>query len=151
MPELINALGSKARASTMRGNLRSGLEWGAAFAAVYSGYAVLLWLVRGAAPFRGAETTLPKVLAAYFAAGLVGGGLFGLCLPLGRTRPGAALLGLLIGVPVMYAMVLAATPPSEWMGDGLVAGLIGGGCLGPVAGVAMWYVNRRFERIRDRR
>lgn len=96
------------------GRIRIGLEWGASFAAVYSAYVTLLWLLRGEGPFERADTTLGKVILAYFLAGLVGGAVFGLLLPMGRNRWGAALLGFLVALPVTYALGMAVEPPERW-------------------------------------
>ncbi len=65
----------------MKSNLRVGFEWGMAFAVIYSAFVIVLPMFRGSEPFREAHTSLPAVIAAYFAAGLVGGGIFGLLLP----------------------------------------------------------------------
>lgn len=81
-----------------RSNLRTGIEWGISFAAVYSGYVGLLWLIRGDVPFRAASTTVLEVVVAYCLAGLLGGALFGLLLPLGQRWLGAAFLGFVVAL-----------------------------------------------------
>ena len=83
---------------------------------------------------------------AYCLAGLVGGGVFGLLLPMGRTRRGAALLGFLVALPITYALGMAVEPPERWFSRLPVVALLSAVILGPASGLSMWYVNRRFER-----
>lgn len=129
------------------GRIRTGLEWGASFAAVYSAYVVVLWLFRGEAPFEKAETTVVEVILAYCLAGLVGGTVFGILLPLGRSRLGAAFLGFLVALPVTYALGMAVEAPDRWFSHLPVVAVLSALLLGPACGLSMWYVNRRFERL----
>lgn len=83
------------------------------------------------------------VIAAYAIAGLIGGGVFGLLLPLGRTRLGAALLGLIVAVPVMHLVSLAVDLEGT---PRLKVVLLTAALLGPMCGVGLWYVNSSFDR-----
>lgn len=125
-------------------SLKTALAWGLSFSLVYVLFVLAVFLARGPEAFEQAGTTLPRVAAAYVASGFVGGVLFGLLMPLGRTRAGAALLGLIVAIPVAHIVMLAvdsaalygAPRPVVTIGTALI--------LGPLCGVAMWYVNHRF-------
>jgi hypothetical protein len=125
-------------------NLRVGVALGLAFACCYAVYVLVLWLLRGAEPFREAGTTLAFVVASYFGAGLGSGAIVGLLLPLGRSRIGAALVGLFAAVPAFFAFGMAAEPGSAWFTSMPKYALIAAVVMGPPAGLIMWYQNRQF-------
>jgi hypothetical protein len=127
----------------MRDRLKTGIGWGWRFAAVYIVFVLGLFLLRGPGPFERSGTTLPMVIAAYAIAGMIGGGVFGLLLPLGRTRLGAAFLGLIVAVPVMHVVSLAVDLEGA---PRLTVVLLTAALLGPMSGVGLWYVNSSFDR-----
>lgn len=122
---------------------KTGIGWGWRFAAVYIVFVLGLFLLRGPGPFERSGTTLPMVIAAYTVAGLIGGGIFGILLPLGRTRFGAALLGLIVAVPVIHVVTLAVDLEGA---SRLTVVLLTASLLGPMSGVGLWYVNSSFDR-----
>jgi hypothetical protein len=136
--------------ASLRGRIRSGLAWGAGFAAAYSVYVILVGILNGRAPFEAAGTSLARVVGVYWLGGLLGGTVFGLALPLTRTRGGAAIVGALAAFPVWCAIGLAVEPVSRWLttvpaNAGMLA-LVAG----PICGVALWYVNRHVDRLLSR-
>ncbi len=126
--------------------VRVGLGWGLSFAGVYTAFVLVVALLRGSAPFERVGTTLPKAIAAYVVAGLLGGAAFGLLLPVGRTRLGAAVLGFVIALPVMYTITIAMDPAALENTSRWVVTLGSAVILGPAGGLSLWYVNRRYER-----
>ena len=127
---------------------RDGLGWGARISAVYVGYVLVLALLRGNAPFGAADTSLAAVILGYCLGGLLGGLAFGLFLPLAATWLGSALLGFLVAFPVFVAIGIANDPVAKW---GAVPGTAAGiaGVVGPICGVAMFFLYRYFRaRIR---
>ena len=48
----------------------------------------------------------PRVVATYLIAGAIGGLLTGACLPLARTRPGAAVLGVVAATPLFVLLAI---------------------------------------------
>jgi predicted membrane protein len=111
---------------------------------------LILALVRGASPFAAAGTSLGAILCAYFAAGLVAGALFGILRPLGRTGVGAAALGIVVAFPVLSAVGLALEDPARWLTRVPLIAFIGSATVGPVAGLAMFFVDRKFREIGGR-
>ena len=126
---------------TLVSNLRQGLWWGIAFAILYSGAALVMFLVRGFAPFLADGISFPRVLAMYWLGGLGGGLLYGLLLPLGRSLLGAMLLGFLVTVPVAAAASLLIQRQSHVPGPVLVVSFAA--VLGPLAGAIVWNQARR--------
>ena len=95
--------------------LRLGLIGGLALAALYCAYALVLFAVRGNAPFEKNEVTLPLVLATYLSSGIAGGVTYGVLHPFGRTLFGRAVLGVLIATFVFFGITVATHGlPSRW-------------------------------------
>jgi hypothetical protein len=68
-------------------DLRTGMGYGVAYAAFYSAFVLVLALVVGERLFAGSGTSLVRVVLGYVAAGVGGGLVVGLLLPLGGTKP----------------------------------------------------------------
>ena len=110
-------------------DVRWGVAAGACFAALYSGMAVVLYVLAGPAQFGDKGLTLRATVAAYAAGGLAGGALVGLLRPLARWRAGAMLVGVAAAVPLTLALTLAMRGhPAGWSED-----VWGGGALAAVA------------------
>lgn len=123
-------------------NVRSGIRWGVSYAAGFSLLALAIAFITVArAGFQhvdAAATVLGKVFAAYFLAGLVSGMLVGVLLPIGRRRIGAALLGLIGGIPVYGVVGMAILPVSEWWPNLAVVTLLCAVTVGPLFGIMVW-------------
>jgi hypothetical protein len=140
---------SKARSSgsTARSNphhslwrdLRDRLALGLAIMLLVMGgfvaFVTIQFLFRGEAPFDAHGTTYGTAILTYAAAGVLGGILLGLALPLTRWRWGSAVAGAVAFVP-FYGSVMVAQqgPPWGWdrwdIGFAVGAGLLMGGILG---------------------
>lgn len=92
-------------------NLRTGLGYGVAYAAVYSAFVLVLALLAGERLFAGSGTSLVRVVLGYVAAGVGGGLVVGLLLPLGGTKLGAASVGFVAAIPVFFAFGMVAGDP----------------------------------------
>ena len=110
--------------------LMIGAKYGFIFACLYGIYAVGLYTVRGPAPFAHDGTTLGATLAAYFAGGIVAGGVVGALQPLTRIRTGAILVYSIAAFLVFVSIAIAADGIHNisWFGcalGGVLFGTIG--------------------------
>jgi hypothetical protein len=64
--------------------------------------------------FEAGHTTLPKLIAAYVASGLVVGVVVGLLLPLARWKSGAAVIGMVATIPYMLLIRHAMSDMGPW-------------------------------------
>jgi predicted lipid-binding transport protein (Tim44 family) len=85
---------------------------------------------------------LAKIVAGYFLGGLAGGALLGLLMPLSQTRIGAALLGFIVAVLVVYLLVLSADGQPDILVTLLTAAL-----LGPASGLLIRHVNKQLDGL----
>jgi hypothetical protein len=116
------------RNSYRRPQIILGIVLGIAAALLTSVVAIVQYVVTNGAAFAQHGTTLWGVLRLYIAAGLLGGLLFGLLLPVARWRWGAALLGAIAMMPLyLGAAVLLG---HEDLYSGLIAALLVGGIVG---------------------
>ena len=110
--------------------LRLGAWYGFIFACLYGLYAVGLYILRGPAPFSHDGTTLGAALIAYFAGGVVAGGIIGALQPLSRFRIGAMFVYGIAAFFVFVSIAIAADGVHniDWLGcviGGAVFGIIG--------------------------
>lgn len=95
-----------------------GAALGLAYAIFYSIYILVLYLVRGSAPFDAHGVTLLETGTVYFLGGLAAGTLAGLLHTLARTAPGAVLVGAIsagpVGLLVHYSTEGLHVPP-DWL------------------------------------
>jgi hypothetical protein len=87
--------------------VRQGVLIGLTLAALYCAYAVVLFVLRGAAPFDAHDVTLRMVLATYVACGIAGGVVYGLLHPLADSLLGRTVLGVLIATLVFFGITVA--------------------------------------------
>jgi hypothetical protein len=123
-------------------NVRRGIVWGACYAAVYSVFVLILAAVVGNRPFAHSQTSLGKVLLLYWLGGIGVGALIGALLKLGGTKLGAAFLGILGALPIMFGAGMATSPRSEWFTTVPTDAVISACVLGPLCGLGLWWVNR---------
>ena len=125
----------RGRATRAWARIAADVRWGVTRGWVGAGL-LSLWVLalaaaKGSARFDEHGMSVWGILLAYLAAGTLGGALLGLLRPLGRTRPGGALVGALVGVCCYGAVAIAA---DGWAGFepgfALVAGLPVGGAVG---------------------
>ena len=109
------------------------------YAAVCSAVGLGSVLIRGAGVLRPYHLSVAGMIAVYLASGIVGGSVFGLFMPLGRSLLGAVFLGLVVAV--LMAMVVA---PDLAPGTGEFVWVCAGvSLLGPIGGAGLWIVNNR--------
>ena len=123
----------------LRDRLLLGLALALFVAAGFCAYVVLLFLLRGSAPFEALGTTLSKTLLVYLAGAIVSGVVLGVFLPLGRTRVGAMVLASLAIFPLYKGVSFAGDGFDPWTWsdtlEAAIPSLLGGVILG-------WWVHR---------
>jgi hypothetical protein len=102
----------------MRNNVRTTIVIGMIMATVYSAYAVVLYVLRGSAPFESDDTTIWVVLLTYYSAGALGGAVIGALLPLARWRVGRTMLTFLgVSIAILCIEIAMSGPFWHWSGD----------------------------------
>lgn len=125
-------------------NVLWGMSWGLGYAVVYSVIAVAVYsATRGAE--RAPGPTLGGLIVTYFILGVLAGALLGALRPFIRSKPGAAVAGLLVAVPVGFGFAVLNSGFRQMGRDDLVAvglfALVGG----PVGGVMLQAALRAAE------
>jgi hypothetical protein len=114
--------------------VRSGVTGVLGVAGVYCLYAVSLFALRGARPFDRNDTTLASVLAAYVAAGALGGAAVGLLHPLRQSLPGLVVVTTVCATLAFFAVTVATDgSPTRWGPAEWRAAAVLGLLFGPVA------------------
>jgi hypothetical protein len=122
-----------------RPNVGAGVLFGVVMAVIYSVLAMLIFLFTGGRAFEAQGTTLDKVLLAYFAGGIFGGALGGLCWPLATWRWGSTLLGVIAGLPVGIGILMSLEGfVTGWSFDEWFAAIFTGVILGAWGGYSLW-------------
>ncbi len=125
---------------TLGQELRKGVSAGLIMAGLYCSYVLVLYVLRGAAPFENYDITLGAVMAGYIASGLLGGVAYGLLNPLRHTLLGKLVLGVVIASLVFFAVTITMSgPPTHWQrldweGVGFLGLLFGVAC----GSIAYW-------------
>src|SRR6266516_3389796 len=127
----------------LQDRLSTGLRWGFMYAAVCSAVGLGSVLIRGPSALRPYHLSVAGMVALYLGCGMVGGSVFGLLMPVGRTLLGAVFLGLLVAIPVAVLMVMAVAPDITPGSGEFVWTCSGVSLLGPVGGAGLWIVNSR--------
>lgn len=109
-----------------------GVVAGVAMAVLLSAWALAVYLFRGPGAFQGLGTSFTVVVAVNFAAGILGGVIVGLLLPLTVWRWGAVVVGILAAIPFYLAITLAS-------GDNdILFVVIGSVGVGGIVGYGAW-------------
>jgi hypothetical protein len=125
--------------TSLRGNLIWGVGLGLAFAAVYSLYVTVLYLIEGSQPFERLHTSLLMVIAAYAFGGVTAGAIVGVMRPYLRIRLVAILVGILAAVFVFFGVGVAADGmPWRWTRNAWLSTAICSLLLGSFAGNWVW-------------
>lgn len=101
-------------------------------AALLSLVAVMVYGIRGPDVFERLGVSLPAVVTLYFLAGIIGGAVVGLLLPLTTWRLGASLVGAVAASP-LYVGAGLLLGHSDLVGGLVLAVLVGGG-----VGYGLW-------------
>jgi hypothetical protein len=124
-------------------NAVRGMRIAAYLAGLVTVYVLFIRVTQGPGPFEQAGTSVLLVIASYWIGGLIAGFLVGIALPLARGPVGAALLGVIGGVPLMFVVGLPLTTPAEWRTFLPVMALLAGGTGGPLCAVLFWHLRHR--------
>ena len=119
---------------------------GLVLGAMFSTIAVVIFIVRGNAPFEHLQVSLLRSVTTYLIAGATAGLLVGLLLPLTRWLPGAALVAFIAAFVVWFLMgrsISAEEPLVETVKTSAVLGA----AFGLPIGVGFWFQARRDKRM----
>jgi hypothetical protein len=86
----------------MEKNIRTGLAFGFVMATLYAMYALLVFGLRGPDPFASKGTTVGSVILMYYTAGITGGTVVGVLLPVTQTLVGVVTAGMIAGLIVVF-------------------------------------------------
>jgi hypothetical protein len=116
------------------------------FGGLFSLIVIAESVIRGSDVAASVGMTLPVLIGLYLGGGLAAGVLVGLLKPYGRTRSGAALVGMCAAFPVCLVAVLLMVDPGTPIGWvlGCVVGVTAFG--GGLAGLTIWRSNRGLDR-----
>jgi hypothetical protein len=116
-------------AKTLAINLRWGLSWAFAFAAVYVVWVTVLFAIGGQEAFARKHVTYEGTVLTYLESALGAGFMLGLLRPLNRSRPGSVLIGFATGAAIGLTGGLAIEPSGGIDGAhialGVMIGLLG--------------------------
>lgn len=116
-------------AKTIAINLRWGLSWAFAFAAVYVLWVTVLFAIGGQAAFARKHVTYEGTVLTYLESAVAAGLMLGLLRPFNRSRPGSAFIGFATGTAIGLAGGLAMEPSGGIDGAhialGVMIGLLG--------------------------
>ena len=120
----------------MPGNIFWGLRWSLKFVIGYSMIAAVLFVIAGPPDGR---LSFPEILLLYVGLGAVGGVLIGLLRPFFRTRLGATLCGMLVGIAVYLGAGISVVGFRGLQDPGGMIGLlIAGIVIGGLSGSKWW-------------
>jgi hypothetical protein len=118
-------------------NVRTGLEWGLYFAAVFVVLATPVAVMKGSDLKERYHVTYLGLVSIYLFGGLTGGLVAGLLLPLCRWTVGAMLVGFVAILPVGFLVSLVITPAEKWSEMIPLLPLLGSAIAGPVGTLAI--------------
>ena len=121
--------------ATLAYEIRRGVIFGLALAGFFCLYVLVVYAILGDNASEKDGVSLGAVLAVYITSGFLGGVVYGLLNPLGRTLSGKIVIGVVIGALVFAAITTAmhGMPTrwdrTQWSGIailGLILGVVGG-------------------------
>jgi len=107
-------LASAVKEQSLCANIRGGIRFGMFGAVMFSGCALLLYLVGGQKPFTQLGTSPPKLVAVYWGGCLAAGAIGGALTPLARWAAGSALIGAVVGVCLEVALRISQSGIFFW-------------------------------------
>jgi hypothetical protein len=120
-------------------DLKWGLGWGLWLAGGFGLLGSALFLLQGTVLGHPSRFSFPLVILGYLAMGILGGLLAGLLRPLARSKLGATIMGVVIGIPVYAMAIIVAVGPKEFLSPpGLLSTLTLGTVIGGFCGRNSW-------------
>ena len=101
----------KSRMGTRR-DVQTCVIVGLVMASIYAMYAIGLYALEGPRPFEQNGTSIAVVLATYYAAGVIGGGVVGLLMPFTASIVGSAAVGVLVAFISFFGIAIANEGPA---------------------------------------
>lgn len=124
----------------MRGLLKR-IGWsvvgGIAVALLFSAWATAYYVLRPTATADHLRVGLAELILVYLLAGVIGGVMFGMAVPLHRWRAGSALLGFLTALPLYLGASLVVIPQPEWI-RAMITGVLLAALIGAPVGYLAW-------------
>ncbi len=127
----------------LRARLRYTVGGGLVLAALFSLIVTVQFVSAGQRPFQQVGVTFGLVIAYYFVTGIAAGVVAGLLWPIGRTWPGALLVGYLVVAPVWFITGLELGEPLRVAAHGASVLSL---AFGPPLGFYVWYLVRKQAR-----
>jgi hypothetical protein len=132
------------------GNLRWGVGIGLVFAALYSLYVAVLFLIVGSEPFDRHHTSVLMVIATYFVGGITGGSVVGVMRPHTHSRFVAIIVGIVAAFFVIFGVAVASQGlPWNWTRAAWTALAVLSILFGSFGGNMIW--NNPFDSTEDDR
>lgn len=100
----------------------------------------LTYTAHGSAPFSAHGTSLGRMVASYFFAGIIGGAFIGLLRPISRWWWGAVLTGILVSFPILFTLLTSVGESGKVGVSDLLSGAV---ILGPAWGLLAWHGSKR--------
>lgn len=115
-----------------------GITGGLLVAGGFSAWVIIGSAIGGSDAVEGSGLSVVAVVSLYALAGLVGGGLVGLLLPIGRRLPGALLLGFLGLWPVYFGAAFLLHTRADWVIGGAIMATVASAVSGCGAAYLVW-------------
>jgi hypothetical protein len=138
------------RLRTLREDLIWGLGLGVFGTAASFGIGLMRGLRNSARAGLNAEMPTWEIIAAMSLAGIVAGALIGLLRPLGKSRMGSMVIGIVVMVPVaIVSTIVSDGPMSVWSLETWLVSFASSSILGACFGLLLW--EPHWEYLRDYR
>jgi hypothetical protein len=112
---------------------------------MYSAWVLLVFLVRGNAPFEHHRVSLLGSIGMYFVAGTLAGLVLGVLLPLTRWVLGAAVVSFIVAFVVWFVIGRSISDGEPLIATVKTSAVLGA-AFGLPMGVGFWYQDRIYER-----
>ena len=134
----------KSRSTSFASNLRWGLSWSIGFVVAYSLIALAVFILAGPPPY----TSFANLILTYVILGILAGLTLGVLRPIGKTKAGAIILGMIIGILVYLGAGVSFVGVHGFRNPGgviglLIAGLVVGGLMGRKSWISAQQQNDR--------
>ena len=99
----------------LRRDIEWGIQWGAGMAAIFSGYVIVMALIRRSAYLPNSHVHIAAMIIAYVVSGVTAGAATGWLRPINATKSGRTVIGIVAAIPAVPTMYsLFAGAPTQW-------------------------------------